>query len=102
MTYEEYRDAWWARERQADADLRAGIMPGGERLPYRYIGPPMVPTSEHTIERAYLSRAQARAYAWCEALLRRALTIDDPPFVDRTAIYGAFMKNLPLRDWGRL
>lgn len=79
MTYEEYRDAWWARERQTDADMRAGILPGGERMPYRYVGPPLVLTPEREIERAYLSHVECRARAFCNAMIARASTVDDPP-----------------------
>lgn len=67
LSYEAYRDAWWERESKTDADLRAGIM-DGIRLPYRYVGPPLVLTPEPVIERAWLlgieCRVQNRASIW--------------------------------------
>lgn len=102
MTYEEYRASFLERERQADADLRAGII-GGHRVGYRYVGPALVHSSDQEIERMWLAHVKCRASHWCETLTVRALVIDDPPAkITPDALYQAFFKNYALHDWMRL
>lgn len=72
VTFEEYRDAWWQRERQTDADMRAGII-CGERVGYVYVGPPLMLTPERWILRAWLSHVEARASAFCRMIEVMAL-----------------------------
>lgn len=76
MTYEQYRDAWRERERQADADARAGII-CGERVGYRYVGPPLALTPERWILSAWLGHVETRASAFCRMIEVAALRMAD-------------------------
>ena len=60
--FEEYYASLLADEAKLDADLRAGIF-GGAQMPYRYVGPPMIPTSETTARAMYEDAARAREQA---------------------------------------
>jgi hypothetical protein len=63
------------RERQEDADRRAGVFPGMEGLGpqrWRYIGPPVPLTPEREIFRWWLSAIEARARGRVMTWLARA------------------------------
>jgi hypothetical protein len=72
MTFEEYRDRWWERERRQDRNARDGII-GDQRFGFCYVGPQLVLTSERTIESAWLTSVAAHAHAFHSMILARAM-----------------------------
>ncbi len=67
-TWKEFRARYLAFERDRDNEARVGLQLDGYAIGYRYVGPPMIPTKDRHIRRAWLSHVetwrQAITYSW--------------------------------------